>query len=476
MKKFIINKFPQIKQDHIGNLIDMNLIENIIIEITKGQGVNVVLNFVSDNHKNILINCLKEGGKLLQIKDVDNEINNTIEFDLTKSIDFQVISLIDLLKTNNDDDEILLKLRDLLQNGVNEGIVKPLSSIIFNRDQLKLAFEHLMNNNEVTEKVVIQIQNEINNKLNSKQLISLPVIPRFYCNPNYSYIIYGGLGGFGLELADWLFIRGAKYLILTSRSGIKNGYQQMKINYWKKNGVKVEIISEKLAHIEKDCVNILEISSNIAPVGGIFNLAVELDNKLFCNHTAKTFDYSFKSKAWSTKNFDKLSRKMCKNIKNFVVFSSVASSYGCQGMTSYGMTNSIMEKICEKRIADGLPALSIQWGAIDNVGILENMQINNNNSIFAGTFRQKISSCIDALDKFLMQSQPVVLSMIIPEKQSKKSDTISNIVDAVIKIIGLKDSKMINKHVPLSQLGVDSILKTKLCRHKNNKKKATETV
>lgn len=42
-------------------------------------------------------------------------------------------------------------------------------------------------------------------------------------------MILGGLGGFGLELADWLVLRGAKKLILTSRTGIRNGYQASRI-------------------------------------------------------------------------------------------------------------------------------------------------------------------------------------------------------------------------------------------------------
>lgn len=52
---------------------------------------------------------------------------------------------------------------------------------------------------------------------------------RYFCDPEGSYVITGGLGGFGLELADWLILRGALKLVLTSRTGIKNGYQAFRI-------------------------------------------------------------------------------------------------------------------------------------------------------------------------------------------------------------------------------------------------------
>ena len=54
-------------------------------------------------------------------------------------------------------------------------------------------------------------------------------IPRTYCHPQHVYIITGGLGGFGLQLAQWLVDRGASRLVLTSRSGVKTGYQARKI-------------------------------------------------------------------------------------------------------------------------------------------------------------------------------------------------------------------------------------------------------
>jgi fatty acid synthase len=34
------------------------------------------------------------------------------------------------------------------------------------------------------------------------------------------------------------------------------------------------------------------------------------------------------------------------------------------------MSNSIMERICEARVRDGLPGLAVQWGAVGDVGLL----------------------------------------------------------------------------------------------------------
>lgn len=55
------------------------------------------------------------------------------------------------------------------------------------------------------------------------EAVKISAISRTSCPPTKSYIITGGLGGFGLELAQWLVERGAQKLILTSRSGIRTG-------------------------------------------------------------------------------------------------------------------------------------------------------------------------------------------------------------------------------------------------------------
>lgn len=74
---------------------------------------------------------------------------------------------------------------------------------------------------------------------------------------------------------------------------------------------------------------------------------------------------------------DKLSREMCPNLEQFVIFSSVSCGRGNAGQTNYGLSNSVMERICEMRKADNLPALAIEWGAIGEVGLVADMAEDN---------------------------------------------------------------------------------------------------
>lgn len=264
----------------------------------------------------------------------------------------------------------------------------------------------------------------------------IPILaqPQYYCDGNKSYLILGGLGGFGLELADWLILRGAKNLVLTSRTEIKTGYQRMRTDLWKSYGVNVLIIPGVDAANREDCEFILKSAAKQGPVDAIFNLAVVLKDSICKNQRPESFEESFKAKAWSTKMLDELSRKLCPGLRQFVVFSSISCGRGNAGQTYHGMANSVMERICERRVADGLPGLAIQWGAIGDVGLVAEWQ-DDKKLIVAGTSQQKLSSCLEKLEDFLLQNRPVVSSMVVAEKRVDAYSTI-NIAETVANIMG----------------------------------------
>ena len=136
-------------------------------------------------------------------------------------------------------------------------------------------------------------------------------------------------------------MRGCKNLVITSRVGIRNGYQKLRTELWQSYGTKVVIVSGKDASKREDCKAIIETAVKLAPVDAVFNLAVVLKDALWDNQMPETFEESFKAKAWTTKNLDALTRKLCPELRKFVVFSSVSCGRGNAGQTNYGMSNSV---------------------------------------------------------------------------------------------------------------------------------------
>ena len=101
----------------------------------------------------------------------------------------------------------------------------------------------------------------------------ISAIRKVACDPAKSYVLTGGLGGFGLELAQWLVERGARKLVFTSRTGIKTGFQSLCIQRWRDSGIEVIVSTANIGNLS-ETRDLLKQASILGPVGGIFNLAM----------------------------------------------------------------------------------------------------------------------------------------------------------------------------------------------------------
>ena len=87
------------------------------------------------------------------------------------------------------------------------------------------------------------------------------------------FVFAGGLGGLGLELADWLVLRGARKLVLSSRTCIRTGYQSLRVRLWRSYGAKV-VISLADITTESGVSDLLSDANRLGQVDAIFNLAL----------------------------------------------------------------------------------------------------------------------------------------------------------------------------------------------------------
>ncbi|XP_018311540.1 fatty acid synthase [Mycetomoellerius zeteki] len=447
-RNFIKKMFPIIPDEHIGNSRDTSF-EQMIIYQTKGRGVDIVLNSLAEEKLIASVRCLAQNGRFLEIGKFDLVSNNPLGMSaFQKGISFHGVRLENMMIKNR-----ICKWKRLLftliKDGLHDGTIKPVQAKIFLKTDVEEAFRYMASGKH-TGKIIINIH-EKDEPLN-KHIFAYR---RYYCLRDRSYIILGGLGGFGLELTDWLIFRGAKNIVLISRNGIKNGYQRMKIRLWKSYGVNVLIIKNIDVADLKDCEYLLQTTEKEASVDAIFNLGVVLKDGVLKNQTAETFAEAFQSKARATQMLDKLSRKICLNLRHFVVFSSVSCGRGNAGQTNYGMANSIMERICEKRAEEGLPGLAIQWGAVGDVGLVADMMEDDKELIIGGTLQQKISCCLDELDKLLLQSRPIVSSMVVAEKKVRCD---GSLIETIANILNINDMKIISPNSTLAELGMDSMM------------------
>ncbi|XP_017773704.1 PREDICTED: fatty acid synthase [Nicrophorus vespilloides] len=455
-RDFLKKTFPQLTDNCIGNSRDTTF-EQLVLTETNGRGVDLVLNSLAASQLQASVRCLAIGGRFCEIGKVDLSNNSPLGMGVfLKNTTFHGI-LLDAQFDGKIDSPDKLAIVRLVNEGIANGTVRPLPNTVYADSQAEQAFRYMASGKHIG-KVLLKIRDEEARKTMLPKPMTVSAIPKSYMDPEKVYVLVGGLGGFGLELADWLITRGAKKIVLTSRSGIKTGYQSLCIRRWRKN----QGISVKISTADATCVEgakkLLHESALLGPIGGIFNLAAVLRDAMMENQSAADFKTVCRPKIDGTKYLDAVSRDLAPHLDYFVIFSSVSCGRGNAGQANYGLANSAMERMCEARQAAGLPATAIQWGAIGDVGlILETM--GGNDTEVGGTMPQRISSCLNTMDIFLQQPNPVVASMVLAEKRKGNRDANQvKLTDAVANILGLKDTKSITASCTLADLGMDSLM------------------
>lgn len=457
-RDFLKKMFPQLTDRNIGNSRDTSF-EQLIMNETNGRGVDLVLNSLAEEKLQASVRCLAIGGRFLEIGKYDLSNDSPLGMSVfLKNASFHGILLDAICEEDGPDRKEVVRL---VSEGIKSGAVRPLPSTVFTEQQIEQSFRFMATGKHIG-KVLLKIRDEEKQKVVQPQPKVVAAIPRTYMNPDKSYILVGGLGGFGMELADWMITRGAKYLVLTSRSGVRTGFQALSIRRWREAGVIVKVSTADVTTLN-GAKQLIKESNAVAPVGGIFNLAAVLRDDLIENLQESDFVTSALPKINGTKNLDAVSREMCSSLDYFVVFSSISSGRGNIGQTNYGLSNAAMERIMEQRQTSGLPGLAIQWGAIGDVGLILETMGGYNDTEIGGTMPQRIQSCLETMDAFLQQPHAVLASSVLADKR-KGVDAMNkvSIVQAIANILGIKKVESINPGISLADLGMDSLMGTEI--------------
>ncbi|CAG2101114.1 unnamed protein product, partial [Medioppia subpectinata] len=442
-----------------------------VMRSTAGRGVDLVLNSLAGDKLDASYECVGTGGRFVELGKVDFLQNRKLPmYNLLRDLCIIAVNLNGgVLNREYIWDAFYTWVH---QNCIN-GCVKPLNRTVFPADDVEKAFRYMTTGKHIG-KIVIRIREEEPNRKPSTHINpanSMKVQTKTYFNPNKIYIITGGLGGFGLELCQWMVYNGAKRLVLTSRSGIKNDYQKYIINRLIAFGKRHNYFENQVIISSADCLTIENTKQLLneckglgAPIGGVFHLALELNKCLFSEVSFDTFIKTVDIKEKICKNLDQLSRELDYNLDHFVVFSSIASGIGNEGQMNYTYGNSICERICEQRQRDCLSGLAIQFGPIGDVGVMSDMTQTFG---FTTTQKQRIHSCCEVLDKLLAVQYPVVsVNVKTMENSLLKLDTETkegskSFINKLWGSLGI-DPSTTPADITLGEIGIESIFASEL--------------
>jgi phthiocerol/phenolphthiocerol synthesis type-I polyketide synthase D len=184
-----------------------------------------------------------------------------------------------------------------------------------------------------------------------------------------AYIVTGGLGGIGLQVARWLVDRGAGRVVLNGRSAPTEETQAVLDELGDELGGRTDVVAElgdiAAAGVAERLVAAAEQTG--LPLRGVIHAAAVLDDQLVAGLTEDSLDRIWAPKAAGAVWLHEATAD--RDLDWWAGFSSVVSLLGSPGQLSYGCANSWLDALVEWRRAAGLPAVGIHWGQWADVGL-----------------------------------------------------------------------------------------------------------
>jgi len=331
-----------------------------ILAITDGGGVDVVLNSLAGEAINRNLRVLKPFGRFLELGKRDFQENTRIGLrPFRNNISYFGIDADQLMKERPDLTQTLFREVMAL---FDEGALHPLPYDCFAAEDIVNAFRHMQQSRHIG-KIVVTYEDGLHPVHSARRDQR-----RFELRADATYLVTGGLSGFGLKAAAWMASRGARNLVLISRSGPVTAEACDGIATLAHAGATVHAAACDVTDTKAFSALLSEIADIMPPLRGIVHAAAVIEDGLIRNMTRDQIRRVFAPKILGAQHLHEMT--LDKKLDLFVLFSSATTLFGNPGQANYVAANACLEALAAFRRAIGMPALCVRWGAIDDAGFL----------------------------------------------------------------------------------------------------------
>ncbi|MER5556922.1 type I polyketide synthase, partial [Streptomyces sp. NPDC002793] len=187
----------------------------------------------------------------------------------------------------------------------------------------------------------------------ARRLDRAPLAPGEEWIPRGTTLITGGTGALGGHVARWLTGRGARKLVLTSRSGLRAPGAERLVAELAESGCTAVVVACDVA--DKDALTALLAEH---PVDAVVHTAGAATTGPVDSLDPAAYREATRAKVLGARNLDEL----LPHVERFVLFSSIAGVWGSGGQAGYAAGNAHLDALAERRRAQGRAATSIAWG------------------------------------------------------------------------------------------------------------------
>lgn len=264
-------------------------------------------------------------------------------------------------------------------------------------------------------------------RLKKKQLNPTSQHQGALIDSNASYLITGGTGGLAQPLIEYLIRRGAKHIIITSRSKCP-GETETLIENARQKQVHIKHYIADAGNYQKMERIIGELQQSSKPLKGIFHLAGLIQDGLILNLNDEAMQQVISAKTDGALILHQLTQNIPLDL--FVMFSSTASLLGARGQANYAAANGFLDGLAHLRHQQGLPAIAINWGPFQTIGMTSKLTQNIQHYGFIPLDKDSIDILDVLLGSNLPQISPCPMNWDLYYKHTPKQIGLSGLIKA----------------------------------------------
>ncbi|KAF2686893.1 putative polyketide synthase [Lentithecium fluviatile CBS 122367] len=347
-----------IPEDHIFYSRDCAFSKGIL-RVTKGRGVDVVVNSLVGDALIASWECIAPNGRFIEIGRKDILSNNNLPmFPFRNNASFHAFD--GSLWLHDWPEYARRDLEGLVAKFADHGLHPPQPLRTYDVSEVEQAFR-VLQEGTTAGKTVLEVNPE------SQILATIKTQPSFQFSAQATYVIAGGLGGIGRATARWMAARGAKNLILLSRRGPHGDASRTLLEQLLHQGVRVETPACDITQLPAMQILFQKLSTEMPPIRGVFQMSIVAKDCLFKDLNYDSWKPAVECKTVGSWN---LHQVLPRGMDFFIILASASGLAGVRGQTNYNAGNVYEDAFARHRVSHGEKTVALDLGAMLEDGIL----------------------------------------------------------------------------------------------------------
>ncbi|KAI1170512.1 polyketide synthase PksD [Nemania sp. FL0916] len=365
-KKDLLMDLYNMPEDHIFYSRDTSFAESIMVA-TDDYGVDVVLNSLVGEGLRASWECIAPYGRFIELGKADINANAGLSMaPFAKNVTFSAVNVAFRGRERVLGEEVLTKVMALVAAGDIQ-CPKPLH--IYDVSAVEEAFRYVQSGKNTGRTII---------KIDPSSKVQKRILDRrnWIFDKDATYVVAGGFGGIGRSILKWMASKGAKHLMVLSRSGPISSAAVDLVSGLTKQGITVIAPKCDVSSVDSLSDAIQQYGASLPPIRGVINATMTLNDSVFDNMSHEQWQQTIRSKVQTSWNLHTL----FPSLDFFILLSSISGVIGNAGQSNYAAGCTFQDSLARYRSCHNQKSLSIDLGVMRDVGILAETNDTRKNS------------------------------------------------------------------------------------------------